>query len=118
PTPDGLRCTNAKCPASGEQCVPKCATFRDGQLVRVEECDCTLQGECRIVPPPPGAILPQCEGSCPPGTVCNQRLTTNADGSVTICCECVPEQPDECRPNEERTACEGPCPDPTTGSKC
>ncbi|MBK8268873.1 MAG: hypothetical protein IPK83_11445 [Planctomycetes bacterium] len=33
---------------------------------------------------------PSCEGNCPAGTICNEVRTVNADGTMDICCECVP----------------------------
>ncbi len=32
---------------------------------------------------------PRCAGDCPPGTTCVETITTNADGTIDICCDCV-----------------------------
>lgn len=37
-----------------------------------------------------GGGLPQCQGVCPPGTICDQQITPNADGTLTVCCVCRP----------------------------
>jgi hypothetical protein len=34
-----------------------------------------------------------CVGECPPGTQCNRTKTVNANGTVNICCDCVPVTP-------------------------
>ncbi len=44
----------------------------------------------------------KCVGDCPPGTVCNESRTVNADGTIKVCCEC-----------EVAAVCET---DPTTGA--
>jgi hypothetical protein len=56
--------------------------------------------------------IPHCEGACPPGTVCNETRTTQADGTIDICCECVPEV---CEPTPDEQACNPtPCQDGTS----
>ncbi|MFQ5490642.1 MAG: hypothetical protein ACE5GE_07965, partial [Phycisphaerae bacterium] len=37
-----------------------------------------------------GGQVPSCDGICPPGTRCVEQRTFNADGSVDLCCNCVP----------------------------
>ncbi len=48
---------------------------------------------------------PNCAGGCPSGTVCKETRIVNADDTVDICCECVPEQVDECQPLADGSAC-------------
>ncbi len=35
-----------------------------------------------------------CKGVCPPKTVCKENRTVNADGTITVCCDCIPLPPD------------------------
>jgi len=43
-----------------------------------------------------------CEGNCLPGEVCERVVTVNVDGTLEICCECMPEV---CEPTPDSTAC-------------
>ncbi len=49
-----------------------------------------------------GAILPVCTDECPPGEMCQEVITYNADGTVDICCQCVPEV---CEPTPDGLGC-------------
>ncbi len=88
PRPDGLACEPVTCPESGQTCVPVCYNV-NGDSVTVIDCDCRQPDECHAVWP--GTLPAQivCEGMCPPGMDCVQRVTQRADGSVDYCCECV-----------------------------
>ena len=91
PTPDGLACTNAVCPdPTAEQCQPKCANFNPltGET-KVTECDCVGFDDCHVVVGTAGTD-PFCQGACPVNTVCEENLVTLPDGTVDICCDCVP----------------------------
>jgi len=49
-----------------------------------------------------------CVGQCPPGRVCQQNNTPHADGTITVCCDCVIQPPlDEgcCLPNAVGFGC-------------
>ena len=48
---------------------------------------------------------PTCKGQCPVGETCNEVRTLNADGTINLCCECVPV-PQICQPNATGTGCE------------
>jgi hypothetical protein len=63
-----------------------------------------------------GASTPACAGGCPAGAVCDESVTVTADGTVDICCDCIPE-PLPCQPTAEADRCEDTdC--PITGDKC
>lgn len=112
PTPDLKECRQVDCPGEPDsRCRPKCLNINlETGEQKILACDCVSENECHPVHVT-GTPFPQCAGDCPPGQVCNQTTTTNADGSVTVCCECV-EEPTECRPNAEKTGCEQTaCPD-------
>ncbi|MCP4245862.1 MAG: hypothetical protein GY778_02330 [bacterium] len=56
--------------------------------------------------------VPRCEGGCPVGEVCEEIRTVNGDGTVSLCCNCVPEPP-ACVPTADGSACENfNCPAP------
>lgn len=58
---------------------------------------------------------PVCKGKCPPGTKCVERVTVNADGTRTVCCDCIDEP--VCGPTDDRKACNKvKC--PGKGEKC
>ncbi|MDO8629490.1 MAG: hypothetical protein Q7R41_03265, partial [Phycisphaerales bacterium] len=38
----------------------------------------------------------QCEGGCPTGFVCEEYRTVNADGTIDLCCDCIPEPVTPC----------------------
>ncbi len=48
------------------------------------------------------APLPTCEGFCPAGFICEETKTTNPDGTIGVCCNCVPAI---CEPTTDGTAC-------------
>ncbi len=37
-----------------------------------------------------GFQAPQCIGTCPPGTECSRAISEYPDGTVDVCCDCVP----------------------------
>ncbi len=43
-----------------------------------------------------GATPPVCVSDCPLGTICEQSRTTNADGTIDVCCDCVPAPTGAC----------------------
>src|SRR5690606_3433825 len=106
PTEDGKRCNEAHCENSEQRCQPRCINVDPptGEWT-IRRCDCVSPALCHAVPPQPGALMPSCEGACPPGMTCERREIPQADGTITICCNCIPEQPEECRPNAEKTGC-------------
>lgn len=34
--------------------------------------------------------IPDCEGVCPPGDTCHRTVVVSPDGSISVCCDCVP----------------------------
>lgn len=57
---------------------------------------------------------PVCVGICPPGMHCELTEGLLPDGTVGLCCNCVPDQPEECGPTADGSAClPAVCPDPT-----
>jgi hypothetical protein len=63
-------------------------------------------------PTPP----PTCEGVCPTGTDCNRIVTTLADGTLDICCECIPVQVGACCVSDAANTCG--CLDGTDAATC
>jgi len=58
----------------------------------------------------------KCRGGCgTPGTNCTQTVTQNADGTISVCCDC--NQAQQCQPTPDQTGCE-PVTCPGTGDKC
>lgn len=56
---------------------------------------------------------PVCVGICPPGMHCELTEIVSPGGLIDLCCNCVPDQPTECGPTPDGTAClPVPCPDP------
>jgi hypothetical protein len=49
-----------------------------------------------------GAEPPICAGDCPPGEICERVVTVNGDGTVDVCCQCVPLM---CEPNQDSSGC-------------
>ena len=47
---------------------------------------------------------PTCVGGCDAGEVCEETWLPNADGTIDICCDCVP---DVCAPLPDGSACNG-----------
>jgi len=116
PTPDGQACEPAECPDSTEQCQPRCMNYdpATGQNT-VVDCECRSDNECHAE----GRDLapPMCVGGCPSGTVCEETTTPNADGTIDVCCDCVPE-PQVCEPKPDGSGCfDVTCPDDPT-DKC
>lgn len=64
------------------------------------------------MPSSSGLPRPDCTGFCPPGSICNKTITTNANGSITVCCDCDPPPPPVCRPASDGQSCTGDCLDP------
>jgi len=57
---------------------------------------------------------PVCVGTCPPGMHCELTEGLLPDGTVGLCCNCVPDQPEECGPTPDGSAClPVVCPEPT-----
>ncbi|MFQ5412586.1 MAG: hypothetical protein ACE5EC_09815, partial [Phycisphaerae bacterium] len=89
PRPDGLSCEPVQCPIPGEECLPRCVTEDPATgTILITDCECRNQNECFIVFG--GGVPPSCSGNCPPGMTCLTTVTTNADGTITTCCDCVP----------------------------
>ncbi|MCH7812423.1 MAG: hypothetical protein IID40_00240, partial [Planctomycetes bacterium] len=54
---------------------------------------------------------PGCIGGCPAGTSCVETVTQLADGTIDVCCDCVPDPP-QCQPLPDGSGCEPfVCPD-------
>jgi hypothetical protein len=64
-----------------------------------------------------GMSAPICVGQCPPGTHCEKQQVPQPDGTVALCCECVPDQPQECLPDPRGHTCL-PTVCPTAGEEC
>lgn len=79
-----------------ERCIARCVTYdvNTGQLT-VKECECRRPNECHVDITPTGTG-PQCVGGCPPGMRCDEKRTINADGTIDLCCDCVPEPEGAC----------------------
>ncbi len=118
PTADRLRCTNATCPASGQKCQPHCINWNPPtNSYQVIDCECRDPALCHVdITGIPNGVPPHCVADCPPGFVCKETRTLNADGSYEICCDCVPDQQD-CAPNPTGTAC-NPTACPIPGQQC
>ncbi|MCG8406503.1 MAG: dockerin type I repeat-containing protein [Phycisphaerales bacterium] len=92
PSPDGLDCCPRECENPEERCVSRCVHIDPNGIVRVTDCDCRSPDECRVAPITPGE-LPVCIGGCPPGEQCVDDLVMLPDGSMELCCDCVPVPP-------------------------
>ena len=92
PLPDGSACAPFVCPNPDEQCTPRCIRIGPNNQVEVLDCDCRGPEECRAVFD--DGLPPRCEGTCPPGTTCVENIITLPDGTVEICCDCVPVECD------------------------
>ncbi len=92
PNPTGTACLPVTCPDVGDACLPRCVNFNptSGQVV-VLDCECRPDNECHVAFGPIGGPPPQCIGGCPPGFDCIETTTTLPDGTVDICCDCVPQ---------------------------
>ncbi|MCP3905105.1 MAG: hypothetical protein GY715_15885 [Planctomycetes bacterium] len=54
--------------------------------------------------------LPECAGACPPGTICDRTVIVLPDGTIDICCDCVPDVPPDCEPLPDGSGCQAaPC---------
>lgn len=112
PLPDHSGCAPFQCPPASDgtpkECRPKCVLVDFNGQPHVTQCDCVRVGaageECHaeITLTPTGAVV-DCVGGCPPGFVCIQRAFATPTG-VEYCCECV-QDPPECIPTPDRTAC-------------
>jgi hypothetical protein len=90
PTSDGTACVPFQCPITGETCSPRCITWLPGTTqYTVIDCDCRGANDCHVVFTPGAA--PSCQGNCPPGYNCVQNSVQNADGTISVCCDCVKE---------------------------
>ncbi len=43
-----------------------------------------------------GTTAPSCAGACPANTVCERTVNQNTDGTLDVCCDCIPELPIAC----------------------
>jgi hypothetical protein len=114
PTTDGTRCKQVTCPDPTEECISKCIRQEIDGTYSVVYCECDDPDECHIELV--AGAEPMCVGICPPNETCQQTFTVNADGTVDICCECMPFPPD-CQPTMDKTACE-PFVCPIAGEEC
>lgn len=91
PVPGTPFCQPSICPIPGQECLPRCVRVDAGStfVLEVVDCQCVSVDECHIEVD--AANNYQCVGGCPPGFVCRTVTTDNADGTQTVCCECVPE---------------------------
>lgn len=90
PLPDLSACIPVTCPNPNDVCVPRCVKYnpQTGEK-KVLACECRNPNECHVaIDTPTGA--PHCAGACPPGFDCETTTVTNPDGTVDICCDCVP----------------------------
>jgi len=44
-----------------------------------------------------------CTGVCPPNETCEEQRTVNADGTINLCCNCIPEP--ACEPLPDKSGC-------------
>ncbi|MCH7813193.1 MAG: hypothetical protein IID40_04140 [Planctomycetes bacterium] len=49
--------------------------------------------------------IPDCDGSCPVGTICEKTVVVLADGTIDVCCDCIAAPP-QCQPLPDGSACE------------
>ncbi len=92
PDPTGTSCLPVQCPIPGQACLPRCVLLdAAGIPIGVTDCECRDDISCFMhwVPGTP----PQCIGDCPPGFFCVTTTVTNPDGTISQCCDCVPETP-------------------------
>lgn len=118
PNATGSGCNQTTCPNPGEACLPKCIRVGPNGQQTVIECQCIPDTQCHITFGSPAPNPPTCVGTCPPGFICNRTVTTNADGSLTYCCECIPAPP-TCPVGDP--LCQNmvsDCVNPTPGSTC
>jgi hypothetical protein len=91
PNSTGTGCVQFQCPGPVppiDTCRPRCVRWNPatGQST-VVECDCRNDQECHVVGV--AGAIPDCAGGCPPGQNCVRNLIQNADGTITICCDCI-----------------------------
>ena len=93
PVPGGLECQPVVCPTTGQVCLPRCVRVEPGTNIVLEviDCDCISPNSCHIRIDAAGSFF--CAGGCPPGQTCTTHVTTNADGTETVCCECTDVPP-------------------------
>jgi len=118
PDATGTACNQTTCPNGVDACLPKCIRVTaTGQQI-IESCECMPSSQCHAAFGSPAPNPPTCVGTCPPGFVCNQTTTTNADGSITYCCECI-QAPPNCPLGDPlcQNLISG-CVNPTPGSAC
>ncbi len=118
PDPAGAGCLQTQCPVDGEFCLPRCINVDPlNGNVSVIDCDCQRTFECRPSPDVgPGQTSGFCVGDCPVGTSCREEVTVNADGSLDVCCDCVPIG-QECLPAIDGFGC-APFDCPIAGQEC
>jgi hypothetical protein len=96
-----------------------------GVVTGVQGCDCRSPDACHVEWDAAGGGNAHCVGACPAGSSCVTTFTVNPDGSESLCCECVPDQPANVCPlttdlgsqlcaGMQSTHC--PSPIPTTGA--
>ncbi len=83
-------------PGVVDRCQPSCVNF-DPQTgaVLVTDCACHGPNDCHVEFGA-AAIQPHCVANCPAGFVCVETTTTNADGTVDMCCGCEPAPTGAC----------------------
>lgn len=96
PVPGTPFCASTNCPIPGEVCLPRCVRVEPGTtfVLEVLDCECISPNECHIEVD--AANNYQCVGGCPLNEVCRTTTTLLADGTLRVCCECVPEVSDVC----------------------
>lgn len=108
PIPGTLSCSATICPGPAERyCLPICVRMAGQMVIEVLDCDCRGPTECHLEI---GAAGVMCVGNCPAGFECITTTTPNPDGTVNVCCQCVPVV--ECAPTTDGQSCVGPCPNP------
>lgn len=118
PDPTQTYCNPVACPGANEVCIPIVIEIDpfNGQ-VRVIECECVGFGggdSCHVTYDP-AALIPFCEGDCPPGQVCELfGQDVNNDGvNDRFTCDCVDDAGD-CGPTPDGMTCQPvTCPDPS-----
>lgn len=90
PTEDASRCEVAACPGA-DWCQPTCVNY-DPNTGRITVLDCNCRGytECHVDLSGGEPIQPTCTGDCPPCMFCDEITTAGPNGTINICCECVP----------------------------
>jgi len=104
PNPTGEFCGPHICPNANEECLPTKIRCSPGGDCVILSCDCVNFTQCHIeLDSSMDPSRPVCIGDCPPGQICEDRVTTNPDGTTDHMCMCI--TPPFCEPNTSGSDC-------------